>query len=172
MATRNDKVNAGLFLVLSFLLVASLLILVTGWQIKGERVVYYCIFSSSIGSLQDGAGVRYMGVPVGKVTDIQFAEGDPSRIRVTMELDKERSPIQTNTYATLRVQILETRHLLLAHHAPRGPEVDHGDLVLAPVDVAVAVLGIGVADHVRGLVAGGEGHRQGEDRHGQQEGDQ
>jgi phospholipid/cholesterol/gamma-HCH transport system substrate-binding protein len=106
MATRNDKVNAGLFLVLSFLLVVSLLILVTGWQIKGERVIYYCIFNSSIGSLQDGAGVRYMGVPVGKVTDIQFAQGDPGRIRVTLDLDKDRSPIRTNTYATLQVQII------------------------------------------------------------------
>ena len=106
MATRSDKVNAGLFLVLSFLLVASLLILVTGWQLKGEKVVYYCIFSSSIGNLQDGSAVRYMGVPVGKVTSIQFAGGDPGRIRVTMELDEQRSPIRTNTYATLQVQII------------------------------------------------------------------
>ncbi len=62
---------------------------------------YVAIFNSSIHGLQKDATVEYNGVPVGKVASFALEDNDPSHVRVYLDI-AQGTPIQTNTFATLR----------------------------------------------------------------------
>jgi phospholipid/cholesterol/gamma-HCH transport system substrate-binding protein len=103
----ETKVNyaiAGLFvLVLATALIGGILWLSAGNQYRKNYDVYLAYMSESVSGLNLNASVKYRGVDVGRVRQIELDSGNSERVR--LELDIERgTPVKTDTVAVLKVQ--------------------------------------------------------------------
>lgn len=64
---------------------------------------YLTYFDESVSGLSLNSTVRYRGVEVGRVTDIELAADQSGRVRVQMKIDRT-TPIKDDTLATLKMQ--------------------------------------------------------------------
>jgi len=72
-------------------------------QTSSNRVEYRLIFTGSVSGLSKGAIVRFNGIRVGDVTDINFVKDDPSRVAVIIKVDPG-TPVRSDTKARLEYQ--------------------------------------------------------------------
>ncbi len=96
MATRKEKVSAGLFLLTGVLLLSALIALIAGMRLRRDYKEYRIRFTESVSGLNQGSEVVYMGVPVGSVG---FIEKDVGEVLVHLKIETE-FPIKAGTYAT------------------------------------------------------------------------
>lgn len=103
METRLNYILIGLFvLVLGAAFIFGVLWLSTGdVRVRYERYVTYT--SQSVSGLSIDSAVRYRGVNVGRVAALGFEPGDPSRVRIELEI-REGTPVKADTMATLEMQ--------------------------------------------------------------------
>jgi phospholipid/cholesterol/gamma-HCH transport system substrate-binding protein len=106
VATRKEKVNAGLFLLIGILLLGGTIALVAGLNLRTPGEPYSIRISKSVGGLREGSTVRYLGVPVGRVRSVDFPRDDVETVNVAVEITKPSTPIRTGTYATLASNFL------------------------------------------------------------------
>jgi ABC-type transporter Mla subunit MlaD len=106
MATRKEKVNAGLFLLIGVLLISLTIAVVAGLNLRQPGVPYTIRISKSVGGLREGSVVRYLGVPVGRVKDVDFPKNGGEVVLVEIEITKASTPIRAGTYATLASNFL------------------------------------------------------------------
>jgi phospholipid/cholesterol/gamma-HCH transport system substrate-binding protein len=103
METRARYILVGSF----FLLLLATLVVAVLWLARVEfkqRVSFYDIyFPGSVTGLNRGSPVRDNGIPVGRVTEVRLDPQDPSRVRVTVEIDSGNE-IQSDSVAALEVQ--------------------------------------------------------------------
>ena len=103
METRARYIMVGAF----FLLLLTTLVVVVLWLARVEfkqRVNFYDIyFPGSVIGLNRGSAVRDNGIPVGRVTEVRLDPQDPSRVRVTVEIDSS-TDIQSDSVAALEIQ--------------------------------------------------------------------
>lgn len=87
METRANYVAVGAFVLsLLFGLVVALLWL-TGAQYAQEYAYYQTYFTGSVSGLGKGTTVRYNGIEVGRVSELDFDPNDPKKVRVVMQID-------------------------------------------------------------------------------------
>lgn len=103
METRADYVLVGGFvLVLLAGLVGAVL-----WLARAEfneEVSYYDTYlTGSVTGLNKGSVVRYNGIPVGRVSEIRLDPQDPTRVRVTLEIEGG-TVIKSDVVASLEIQ--------------------------------------------------------------------
>ena len=71
-------------------------------ELNHQEATYYTYFTGSVAGLTNGGPVRYRGVPIGKVGNIEIDPQNVERIRVTLKL-KPDAPIKTDTIASLEM---------------------------------------------------------------------
>jgi phospholipid/cholesterol/gamma-HCH transport system substrate-binding protein len=103
MQSRPPYAIVGLFVVL---LTAA--IIVTGvWfgfgDPKPTANSYFVYLTDSVAGLRENSTVRYRGVDVGRVRDIDLAPGDPGRVLLVLDIDRT-VPVLTDTVARLSTQ--------------------------------------------------------------------
>lgn len=103
MTDRSEKVKAGIFVVITVSMLVALLILVAGLRVFKTTKTFHIKFSESITGLEESSTVRYIGVPVGRVSDIGFSDGEDTVIDVTIEVNPD-TPIRVKTRAQLKPQ--------------------------------------------------------------------
>jgi len=89
--------------VFAMLAIAAAVAFVWWYSGHGERrafVRYEIHFDGSVSGLARGSPVRYLGVDVGRVRSLSIARDNPSRVRVTAEVDSE-TPVSGATRARL-----------------------------------------------------------------------
>ena len=119
--------RAGYFLVglFVFVLVTGLMAFIV-WlgrlQTDVEFAVYDVIYDSSVTGLRQGSIVRFSGVNVGEVLELALYEEDPTKVRITVEIDR-MTPVREDTTATLGFEGLTGgRYILLTGGSPdAGP---------------------------------------------------
>jgi len=87
----------------AMLAIAAAVAFVWWYSDRGERrdfVRYEIYFDGSVSGLARASPVRYLGVDVGRVRSLSIARDNPSRVRVTAEIDSE-APISGATRARL-----------------------------------------------------------------------
>ena len=87
----------------AMLAIAAAVAFVWWYSGSGERrdfVRYEIYFDGSVSGLARGSPVRFLGVDVGRVRGLAIARDNPSRVRVTAEIDSE-APISGATRARL-----------------------------------------------------------------------
>jgi phospholipid/cholesterol/gamma-HCH transport system substrate-binding protein len=103
METQGRYVLVGSFVLL---LLAALVVVVL-WLARfefRERVSFYDIyFEGSVAGLNQGSAVRDNGIAVGRVAEIRLDPRDPTRVRVTVEI-QAGTIIRTNAVASLETQ--------------------------------------------------------------------
>lgn len=101
MVSKAQKFRLGLFLILSSIILIVFLVLVIGKKIMERRDIYYIVYKDvSVSGLQLGGTVKYHGINVGRIDDINIDEQDVSKIIVTISM-KAGTPIKTDVQATL-----------------------------------------------------------------------
>lgn len=101
MENKAHALAAGVFV----LVVTALLIGLAMWLLRDEvnTVSYEMISSEAVSGLQPQAAVRYNGVPVGKVTSIDFDPANRGNVLVRLAVAPD-APITRSTFATLAFQ--------------------------------------------------------------------
>lgn len=110
MATHQEKVTAGLFLLLGIALIMAVLFLIAGIRVTRGTDAYFIVFEGSIGNLKRGSPVKFMGVPVGTVGDLRLTENLDS-IKVELDLIKG-TRITSGTRAKLRFSPLTSVYFI------------------------------------------------------------
>jgi len=102
MATRTQKIKVGVFLFLCMTFLVIVLVLISGVQ-RYTTALYYVNFNESVTGLDRGGEVRYNGVPVGQVKEINIGLG--GAVNVVLEIRKDQiSEIRTGTKARLALR--------------------------------------------------------------------
>jgi phospholipid/cholesterol/gamma-HCH transport system substrate-binding protein len=101
MESKSHALIAGVFTI-GLAILASVLAL---WLGKDEiqRTPYTIATSLKVSGLNIQAAVRYKGIKVGKVTDIDFDQKVPGQLLLSLDIVSD-TPITQSTYATLGYQ--------------------------------------------------------------------
>jgi phospholipid/cholesterol/gamma-HCH transport system substrate-binding protein len=101
MENRSHALMTGLFTIA--LLIAAVLAGLWFNRDRSERVPYVIATTESIPGLNPQASVRYRGLEVGRVDDINFNPAVAGQIVIRLSVDQE-TPITRTTFATLGYQ--------------------------------------------------------------------
>jgi phospholipid/cholesterol/gamma-HCH transport system substrate-binding protein len=103
METRASYFLVGLFVLSLITGMFGFVMWLTRYELKDESTYYYVYFRGAVTGLSVGSTVRYRGVPVGTVTQIEIDAENVELIEVTLALKKD-TPIKTDTIASLALQ--------------------------------------------------------------------
>ncbi|HSC18734.1 MAG TPA: MlaD family protein [Rhizomicrobium sp.] len=87
METRANYVAVGAFVMALVLGLVVALLWLTGAQYAQEYAYYQTFFSGSVSGLGKGTTVRYNGIEVGRVAELNFDPNDPKKVQVVMQID-------------------------------------------------------------------------------------
>ena len=86
MNEQSRRLNTGIFLIGSLLLVLAILFFLGGRDLFSSKVKVSTYFEESVQGLSRGASVKYRGAPIGTVSDIRILFSKRI-VRVDMEID-------------------------------------------------------------------------------------
>ena len=99
----NYAVVGAFVLLLSTALIAGVLWLASGGAFQKKFDLYLAIEDESVAGLNLNAPVKYSGVDVGKVQEIQLDPTNPGRVRLLFAIERG-TPIKEDTVAVLKTQ--------------------------------------------------------------------
>ena len=103
MATKRQKIEVGVFLIAAGLTLTGVLRYLSGMS----RVVldtYYIEFEENVSGLGEGSRVTYMGVAVGKITDVVVTPSN--RVRCTIGVNAKKVTIREGITAKYSMETL------------------------------------------------------------------
>ncbi|WP_119167601.1 MlaD family protein [Algihabitans albus] len=123
METRANYVLVGSFVLALFLSSFAFIIWLAKFQVDTTFQRYDLLVSDSVTGLAVGSPVRYSGVRVGDVVDIQLEPDDPGTVRVMVELESD-VPVKADTIASLELEGLTGgRYVLLQGGTAGTPDL-------------------------------------------------
>jgi phospholipid/cholesterol/gamma-HCH transport system substrate-binding protein len=102
MSSKTQKIKVGLFVAITGVLLAIVLVTFAGMRFWEGREQYRIVFTTSVMGLEKGARVYLNGVKVGTVEDIGASKEDLRNVEVTISVT-EGTPIRANTEAMLQL---------------------------------------------------------------------
>lgn len=99
----NYAVVGAFVLILSTAIIAGVLWLASGGAFQKKFDLYLAIEDESVAGLNLNAPVKYSGVDVGKVQEIQLDPTNPGRVRLLFAIERG-TPIKEDTVAVLKTQ--------------------------------------------------------------------
>ena len=103
METRASYIAVGSFVLILILGLVGFVIWVGKFRGAEEFARYDILFAGSVTGLQVDGTVRYRGIPVGRILDIQIDRGNTEQVRVTIEV-KADTPVRMDTVASIELQ--------------------------------------------------------------------
>ncbi|HTW36861.1 MAG TPA: MlaD family protein [Rhizomicrobium sp.] len=100
METKANYVAVGAFVLISVFGLVIALLWLAGAQYREEYAYYRTYFSGPVTGLGKGTTVRYNGIDVGRVSQLDFDPEDPKRVIVTMQLSPSL-PIHNDSLASI-----------------------------------------------------------------------
>ena len=100
METKANYVAVGAFVLISMLGLVIALLWLAGAQYREEYAYYRTYFSGPVTGLGKGTTVRYNGIDVGRVSQLDFDPEDPKRVIVTMQVSPSL-PIHDDSAASI-----------------------------------------------------------------------
>jgi phospholipid/cholesterol/gamma-HCH transport system substrate-binding protein len=101
MVSRAQKFRLGIFLVVISVLMIIFLVLIAGNKIMEKRDTYYIRYQDlTVSGLQVGGPVRYHGIGIGRVDEINIDSEDVTSVIVVVSV-KENTPLKQDVSAAL-----------------------------------------------------------------------
>ena len=101
MITKNQRIRLGLFISASVLLFIIIILVVAANQLFKDKDVYYISYQNiSVNGLDRGSSVKYLGIKIGSIENIQIDPNDITRVIITIGV-KEGTPIKKDVYADI-----------------------------------------------------------------------
>lgn len=96
----SQRARLGVFIMSGIVLLLLFLSVTLGLKLSRTMKTYYAYFQGeSLSGLEQGALVKYTGVPIGKVDKITYQPRDLSRVKVTLTVQPD-FPMKPDMYAT------------------------------------------------------------------------
>jgi phospholipid/cholesterol/gamma-HCH transport system substrate-binding protein len=102
METRANYVLIGLFTLVGFVGILGFLVWLTNSQLNQQYTHYQTRFTS-VSGLDRASTVRFAGLSVGQVTDLQLSPNRDGTVTVIMQVDAN-TPVRTGSTATITAQ--------------------------------------------------------------------
>lgn len=99
----NYAIVGAFVLILGTVLIAGVLWLASGGTFQKQYDLYLAIEDESVAGLNLNAPVKYNGVDVGKVRQIQLDPANPNRVNLLFAIERG-TPIKDDTVAVLKTQ--------------------------------------------------------------------
>ena len=99
----NYTLVGAFVIVLAAVLIGGLLWIASGGALRKHYDLFTAIEEESVAGLNLNAPVKYNGVEVGKVRDIQLDPADPQRVQLTFAIERG-TPVKVDTVAVLKTQ--------------------------------------------------------------------
>jgi phospholipid/cholesterol/gamma-HCH transport system substrate-binding protein len=90
---------------------------------QGNQSEYDIFYAQSVSGLANGSQVSFAGVPVGQVSEIALAKGNPEFVRVRIKV-KDDVPILVGTEATIEASFTGVSTILLNGARKGAPEIN------------------------------------------------
>ena len=103
METRAHHLLIGSFVLIAMIGLAIFTIWVARVDIDADYEEYDIYFQGSVAGLYEDGTVFYLGIPVGKITEIALAPDDPREVQVTIRV-RSSVPVLEGSRAVLEVQ--------------------------------------------------------------------
>ena len=104
METKVNFALVGVFvLALGAALIAAILWLASGGNAQKQYSTYLAVVNESVAGLNLAAPVKYLGVDVGKVSDIRLDPHNPQQVRLQFAIERG-TPVKIDTEAVLKTQ--------------------------------------------------------------------
>jgi phospholipid/cholesterol/gamma-HCH transport system substrate-binding protein len=103
MESRSSHIAVGSFVLILLASLFAFAIWTAKVQFGKVNDIYRIVLTGSVTGLQEGSPVRYLGIPVGTVTNLRFDREGVGRIVATIEVDRG-TPIRSDSVASLEVQ--------------------------------------------------------------------
>jgi phospholipid/cholesterol/gamma-HCH transport system substrate-binding protein len=98
--SRAERARLGVFIVAGATLLTIFFSVTLGINLTKTTKTYFAYFGGeSLSGLEQGATVKYTGVPIGKIDKISYQPSDLSKVKVTLKVQPD-FPIKTDMYAT------------------------------------------------------------------------
>ncbi|MBP6776073.1 MAG: MCE family protein [Piscinibacter sp.] len=111
-------------LALGAVLIVGVLWLAAGGTGKKRYEPYEAIFKESVSGLNVNAPVKYLGVDVGKVREIQLDPRNPQQVHLMLQIERG-TPVKRDTQAVLRTQGLTgIAYVELSGGSPDSPPLE------------------------------------------------
>ncbi|HAY05908.1 MAG TPA: MlaD family protein [Hyphomonas sp.] len=101
METRANYALIGALVILAAAAMASFVLWLGQSEFRRDYKVYDIVFEGPV-SLEEGAGVRYIGVKVGEVATVRIDKNDQSKVRVRIRVSRE-APVREDSTATIQL---------------------------------------------------------------------
>ncbi|MFN4239888.1 MAG: MlaD family protein [Erythrobacter cryptus] len=111
METRANHLWVGAVTLLLLAALAAFIVWIARLG-QGAQDEYDIFYNQSVSGLANGSQVTFAGVPVGQVTEIALAKGNPEFVRVRIKV-KEDVPILVGTQATIQASFTGVSTILL-----------------------------------------------------------
>ena len=98
--SKTQRARLGVFVISGIVLLLVFMSVTLGLKLSRTMKTYYAYFQGeSLSGLEQGALVKYSGVPVGKVDKITYQPRDLSKVKVALSVQPD-FPMKTDMYAT------------------------------------------------------------------------
>lgn len=128
MATKVQKVKVGVFILVAVSLTLAVFLVSVGFYGK-TGTEYHITFDESVLGLTEGGLVEYLGVPVGRVSNIKVTSANSAH--VTVSIDPEKVVLREGVKAQLVIHSLAagTMAVSLAGGDPDGDRLPPGSTI-------------------------------------------
>ncbi|WDA41616.1 MlaD family protein [Erythrobacter sp. BLCC-B19] len=111
METRANHLWVGAVTLVLLAMLAAFIVWIARLG-EGAKDEYDIFYNQSVSGLANGSQVSFAGVPVGQVTEIALAKGNPEFVRVRIKV-KDDVPILVGTQATIQASFTGVSTILL-----------------------------------------------------------
>jgi phospholipid/cholesterol/gamma-HCH transport system substrate-binding protein len=95
----SQRTRLGIFIAIGAALAVVLLAIPLGMHFSNRDKIFYASFSGeSLSGLEEGAQVKFHGVPIGKISRISYDPHDLTKVKTEMRI-QEGFPMKTDMYA-------------------------------------------------------------------------
>lgn len=130
MVTKAQKFRLGIFIFFASILLIVFLVMVAGNQFMQQRETYYINYQdTSVNGLQIGGSVKYYGIDIGRVEDIEISPKDINNVIVEISV-KAGTPIKADMKAQLiAVGITGLKQIELIGGTNQAETLEPGDFI-------------------------------------------
>ena len=121
METRANHLWVGAVTLVLLAMLAAFIVWIARLG-QGDRDEFDIFYGQSVTGLANGSEVTFAGVPVGQVTEIALADGNPEFVRVRIKV-KGDVPILVGTQATIQASFTGVSTILLDGARKDAPEI-------------------------------------------------
>lgn len=142
MPTKGQKVRLGIFIVLTLSALLVLLALITRQKFLQKQDYYYIAYENvSVGGLEVGSPVKYLGIKVGVVDDISIDPENVNRVIVKVAL-KEGTPIKADAEALIAaIGITGLKTIEIRGGTNEAPLLKPGEYIPAGTSITEEITG-------------------------------